>query len=120
MPAVVALVLTFVMEGICSASDSMLDYALFGYMSLGIFLTYYSVYYVNNRLIANTLSYVTTENSGGVVCFDITDRCIYANEVAFSLYEDAKTLADFETILISVESLNDDKVKADGLSYSSI
>ncbi|MDO5156154.1 MAG: EAL domain-containing protein [Eubacteriales bacterium] len=102
-PAAVALLITMGLEGLCAARDSLMDYALFGYLGLAIFLIYYSVYHVNSRLITKTLSLVTTETAGGVVCFDITGKCIYANDVAFSLYKDVDELSDFETIFSKYE-----------------
>lgn len=97
-PAAIALICIFFVEGICAMDQYPVDYALYGYLIMVVFLIYYSVYYVHKSLIASTLSYVVTDSRNGVICFDIDDKCIYANEEAKNLYPEVKTLEDFEGI----------------------
>lgn len=102
-PAAVTFIITIALEVVCTIRDSLMDFALFGYLGLAIYLIYYSVYHVNGKLINQTLSLVTAETAGGIVCFDILGKCIYANETAYEFYADAKELADFEEIFSQYE-----------------
>lgn len=89
---------TIVTEGICQVMDYPLDYALYTYVVLAIFLTYYSIYYVPQGLITKTLSYVVADSSNGVVCFDMIGKCIYANEMAMSIYGNPPEIYELEAI----------------------
>lgn len=105
-PAVIAFVLTMACEGLCAVTNARMDYALFGYVGLAIYLIYHSVYHVFDGLITSTLSLVTADSHSGVVCFDIDGKCIYANDVVYSLYPAAKDLTDFEEPFVALTYAN--------------
>lgn len=96
--ALLMLGLTFVMEGVCTVKEYSYDYSLYAYVLLAIFLTYYSIYHIPQRLITKTLSYVVEDSSDGVVCFDALGKCIYANEEAMCIYGVPSELFEFESI----------------------
>lgn len=96
--ALLMLCLTFTMEGICTVKDYPLDYSLYAYVLLAIFLTYYSIYHIPHGLITKTLSYVVEDSSDGVVCFDALGKCIYANDEAMCIYGNPSELFELETV----------------------
>jgi diguanylate cyclase (GGDEF)-like protein len=98
--ALIMLICTVCLEILCSWMDYPLDFSLYVYIALTIFLTYYSVYYTPQGLITTTLSYAVENLSSGVVCFDMLGRCIYANDVAIQLYGNRKELQDLEPVFL--------------------
>lgn len=96
--AMVMLFAAIAMEGFCGIMAYPLDYALYAYVALAIFLIYYSIYYVPQGLITKILSYVVADSSNGVVCFDMIGKCIYANEVAMQIYGNPRELFEMESI----------------------
>lgn len=97
--ALLMLCLTIAMDAICTIKNYPLDYSLYAYVLLAIFLTYYSIYHVPQGLITKTLSYVVEDSSDGVVCFDALGKCIYANEEAMRIYGSPSELFELEAIL---------------------
>ncbi|MBO5484896.1 MAG: EAL domain-containing protein [Lachnospiraceae bacterium] len=97
--ALIMLVVTLLMDGICNIMNFPLDYSLYVYIALTVFFTYYSVYYIPQRLITRTLSYVIADSHSGVVCFDIDGKCIYANEEALRIYGIPNELSVLEKLL---------------------
>lgn len=110
--ALLVLCLTLIMEGVCAVIDYPLDYSLYAYVLLGIFLTYYSVYHIPQRLINKTLSYVIEDSSDGVVCFDELGKCIYANDEAMRIYGSPSELFELEAVF-KEELGGTDFIKAD-------
>lgn len=102
-PAILSFVLIIALEYVCSKYDTLLDYALVGYISLILFLIYYSLYFIHKDLITKTLSYVMSDSDGGIVCFDIDGNCIYVNEMVNKLYKDVEKLTEYETIFAEYE-----------------
>lgn len=96
--ALLMLVCTIALDVFCTIKNYPLDYSLYAYVALAIFLTYFSVYYIPQGLITRTLSYVVADSSNGVVCFDMLGKCIYANEVAMQLYNNPSELSEMESI----------------------
>lgn len=96
--ALLMLCLTFAMEVVCAIKDYPLDYSLYAYVLLAIFLTYYSIYHIPQGLINKTLSYVVEDSSDGVVCFDALGKCIYANEEAMKIYGSPSELFELEAV----------------------
>lgn len=96
--ALFMLVCTIALDVYCTIKNYPLDYSLYAYVALAIFLAYFSVYYIPQGLITRTLSYVVADSSNGVVCFDMLGKCIYANEVAMQLYNNPAELSEMESI----------------------
>ena len=105
-PAVLAFIITIAMEGVCMYFNAKLDYALFGYIGLAIFLIYHTVFYQNRLLIANTLSYAVSTGNNGVVCFDIDKKCIYVNDVISRFFPEYKSYEDFEELFRGYNTTN--------------
>lgn len=90
---------TVILDGVCTIIDYPLDFSMFAYIALAVFLTYFSIYYVPQGLITKTLSYVVADFDDGVVCFDSIGKCIYANEVALRVYNNPPELFHLESVL---------------------
>lgn len=103
-PAVIALFITLGMEGICSFAKAKLDYALFGYIWLAIFLIYYTIFFKNKVLISSTLSYAVSQAKNGVVCFDIDKKCVYINDVIIKLFPESTSYESFEELFGGVNT----------------
>lgn len=97
-PAGIGLLITLAMEVLCATRDVYLDYALFGYVGLCMFLTYHAIYHEDRGIIATTLSYIIKENDSGVICFDVKDKCIYANSKAGRIYPKVQDITEFREI----------------------
>jgi diguanylate cyclase (GGDEF)-like protein len=87
-----------IFDALCEVNEHIYDYSLYSYGLLMIFLTYFSIYYIPQGLITQTLSYVAASSSNGVVCFDLDDKCIYANDVARQIYGNPEKITAFEKI----------------------
>jgi len=98
-PAIAAVIVTMLLEVICDFTQVVMDYALFGYLWLAIFVIYHAVFRVYKSLINKTLSYVASDSQSGVVCFNLSGDCIYANDVAWRFFTEVNALEDFETAL---------------------
>ncbi len=96
--ALFMLLCTIVLDVFCAIKNYPLDYSLYAFVALAIFLTYFSVYYIPQVLITKTLSYVVADSSNGVVCFDVTGRCIYANEVAMQIYNNPREFSEMKPV----------------------
>lgn len=57
----------------------------FGCMSILIY--YFTLEYVPDTLIESTLSLIIKDMNNGIVCFDNSGKCIYANELIQKLYD---------------------------------
>lgn len=99
--ALIMLCCTIAIDSICMKMNYPLDYSLYVYVALAIFLTYFSVYYVPQGLIMKTLAYVVADSSNGVVCFDMIGKCIYANEVAMKIYGNPGEFSAMEQIFMA-------------------
>jgi len=91
-----ALILVF--KFLCKKYNARLDYALYGYIFLAMFLIFYTMYFVHKDLITKTLSFVMSDSDSGIVCFDIDGNCIYVNDIMKGLFKDVNGLKEYETI----------------------
>lgn len=91
---------TLALDGICNVMKFPLDYSLYIYIALAIFLGYYSIYYIPQELIRRTLSYVVEDSQSGVICFDVDGKCIFANEEAMAIYGNPKEISELESVLL--------------------
>lgn len=97
-PAMLAIIMTAVIEGICSARNEKMDYSLFGYLGLGIFLIYFTIYHVFKGLLTNTLSYVSSDAKSGVVCFDLDGNCTYVNDLVKEVFPGIEEASDYNPL----------------------
>lgn len=98
-PIIIVFIITLAMEVICDVKDVKLDVTLFAYFGLIMYFTYHTIYHTFKGLITNTLSKIVVNMENGVACFDINDKCIYANDIAKKVYHEATKLSDFELVL---------------------
>lgn len=94
--ALVIIGITVGADGFCTAMKYTHDFSLYGYALVGIFFTYFTLYYKPKGIINRTLAYVATNSHNGVVCFDPEDNCIYANEVARLMNRKDATYEDYK------------------------
>ncbi len=99
VPAIIAFGLTVAIEAICAIEETKLDYALFGYIWLGMFLIYYSLYHEYKGLITSTMSYITSDSHNGVICYNIEGDCIYVNEIIWKFYPEKKEVSEFDDMI---------------------
>lgn len=102
-PAVIALIITMGMEVICNVFNAHMDYALFGYVGLAIFLVYHSNFHSFSGLVAHCMTYVVDDSGNAVVCFDMNNNCIHANHPMYKMHPEANALMDFEKIFAEYE-----------------
>lgn len=98
--ALFMLLCTLALDAICNMMEFPLDYSLYIYIALAIFLGYYSIYYIPQELIRRTLSYVVEDSRSGVICFDVDGKCIFANEEAMGIYGNPKEISELESVLL--------------------
>ena len=68
-------------------SRTPVDRSMIGYGIFGLLITYFSIYYRPLRLLDRMLSSVASDMSDGLMVFDPTGKCIWANERAFKLLD---------------------------------
>lgn len=117
--ALVMLLCTLVLDGVCNVMKFPLDYSLYIYIALAIFFAYYSIYFIPQGLIRRTLSYVIADSHSGVICFDVKGKCIYANEEALRLYENPKDLSVLEPVFLK-EIDSDDFSKGEEKQWNKV
>ncbi len=61
-------------------SRTPVDRSMIGYGVFGLLITYFSLYYRPLRLLDRTLSGIVADMSEGLLVFDPTGKCIWANE----------------------------------------
>lgn len=75
---------------ICNVSQFPLDLSLPFFVFAAILICYLSLYRSPRELIDKTLSIVVAEMNNAVICFDINQDCVYANERARKLFPDVQ------------------------------
>ena len=64
---------------------------------MSILIYYFTLEYVPNMLIENTMSLVIKDMNNGIVCFDNSGKCIYTNELIQKLYDTDGNVEIFRT-----------------------
>ena len=70
----------------CSVSEFPMDMSLPFFVCAAILICYLTLYRSPSELIDKTLSIVVTEMNSAVICFDINNECVYANERALKIF----------------------------------
>ena len=70
----------------CSISEFPIDMSLPFFVCAAILICYLTLYRSPSELIDKTLSIVVTEMNNAVICFDINNECVYANERALKIF----------------------------------
>lgn len=78
--------LAFILDLLTIDSDSVYDLSMVVFGVMAVFIYYFTMRYVPNELIENTLSLVMKDVNYGIICFDYNGRCIYHNEIIEKIY----------------------------------
>lgn len=70
----------------CSILEFPMDMSLPFFVCAAILICYLTLYRSPSELIDKTLSIVVTEMNNAVICFDINNECVYANERALKIF----------------------------------
>lgn len=66
-------------------SESPIDRSMLGFGVFGLLTFYFAIHYKPVRLLHNMLANVASRRNVGYFCFDLENKCFWANEVAKSL-----------------------------------
>lgn len=80
----------------CSVSEFPIDMSLPFLVCAAILICYLTLYRSPSELIDKTLSIVVTDMNNAVICFDINNECVYANERALNIF---RTVSGSESTL---------------------
>jgi diguanylate cyclase (GGDEF)-like protein len=92
-------ILTFLMIALAILVDTMsnltgiaLDFSLYTYVLLGIFFCLYPVFYIPRHLTNQVVREAAEIISGGVICFDDHQECVFANKQILRMFPMARNL----------------------------
>lgn len=101
VPILVVLCVIMVLNFVCNVSGFPIDLSLAFFAFAAILICYLTLYRSPRELIDKTLSIVVTGMNNAVICFDINQECVYANDRACSMFHGS--LADFSKISEQVQ-----------------
>lgn len=84
--------LAVIVDVINTVVGAALDFSLYAYVALGIFFCVYPIFYIPRYLTNRVVREATEVMSGGVVCFDEHQECVYANEHVLNLFPLSRNL----------------------------
>ena len=90
-PILVVTCVIVIINFMCSALQFPIDMSLPFLVCAAILICYLTLYRSLSELIDKTLSIVVTEMNNAVICFDINDECVYANERALNIFRTASS-----------------------------
>lgn len=86
VPILVVICVIIALNFICNISGFPIDMSLPFFVFAAILICYLTLYRSPKELIDKTLSIVVTEMNNMVICFDINNECVYANERALEMF----------------------------------
>ena len=86
MPILAVFCVIVVINLICSVFEFPIDLSIPFFVCAAILICYLTLYRAPRELIDKTLSIVVTEMNNAVICFDINNECVYANERAQKIF----------------------------------
>ena len=86
LPILVLMCVITVSKFICGISEFPIDVSLPFFVCVAILICYLTLYRSPRELVDKTLSIVVTEMNNAVICFDINNECVYANERALKIF----------------------------------
>ena len=86
LPILVLICVITVSKFICGISEFPIDVSLPFFVCAAILICYLTLYRSSRELVDKTLSIVVTEMNNAVICFDINNECVYANERALKIF----------------------------------
>lgn len=85
-PILVVICVILVLNVVCDLSEFPVDLSLPFFVFAAILICYLSLYHSPKELVDKTLSIVVTEMNNMVICFDINNECVYANDRALEMF----------------------------------
>ena len=85
-PILVVICVILVLNVVCDLSEFPADLSLPFFVFAAILICYLSLYRSPKELVDKTLSIVVTEMNNMVICFDINNECVYANDRALEMF----------------------------------
>lgn len=86
LPILVLMCVITVSKFICGILEFPIDVSLPFFVCAAILICYLTLYRSPRELVDKTLSIVVTEMNNAVICFDINNECVYANERALKIF----------------------------------
>lgn len=86
LPILVLICVITVSKFICGISEFPIDVSLPFFVCAAILICYLTLYRSPRELVDKTLSIVVNEMNNAVICFDINNECVYANERALKIF----------------------------------
>lgn len=68
-------------------TDIPIDMSVVLYSILAISICYFSIFYVPKSIVVRLLSFVIRNMDSGIMCFDLEGKCVYANHMAYLLFD---------------------------------
>lgn len=69
-------------------SETIYDLSMLVFAVMSLLIYYFTMMYIPNELIENTLSMVVKDMNSGIACFDNKGTCVYYNEVILKFEKD--------------------------------
>ena len=92
----IALLIGFILDIVTKRSQSIYDVSMPAYGIMCMLIYYFTLRYIPNELIENTLSLIIKDMNSGIVCFDTRGRCIYCNDIFKNIYNIGTEYIDVE------------------------
>lgn len=83
-----AYILAIISNAFCYSLDLAIDFSVFLYPILAMFIFYYSLFSATRKLLTNSLTNVNDNVDDAILYFDISDDCFYSNSRAKGLFTD--------------------------------
>lgn len=86
VPILAVMCVIMAVNFVCNASEFPIDLSIPFFVCAAILICYLTLYRAPRELIDKTLSIVVTGMNNAVICFDINNECVYANERAQKIF----------------------------------
>lgn len=110
IPILAIICIIILLNFACNVSEFPIDLSLPFFVFAAILICYFTLYRSPSELIDKTLSIVVTEMNNAVICFDINNKCVYANDKALKMFDNSSsslsTISDYAQTWIEEHNIN--------------
>ena len=92
-----SLFIAAVLDIIFFKSNSVYDISVVAFGLMSVFIYYFTLSYVPEELIENTLSLVIKDMNSGIICFDKRGKCIHCNDYIKKVFSLCDEYSELET-----------------------
>ena len=92
-----SLFIAAVLDIIFFKSNSVYDISVVAIGLMSVFIYYFTLSYVPEELIENTLSLVIKDMNSGIICFDNRGKCIHCNDYIKKVFSLRDEYSELET-----------------------